>query len=99
MPTALPIGLHWLKKPAIDVGVTWGFLGKRSARQGIVKESLLKYAEERKACAAAKLASSFLARRERQMVHALGSKRKFGYSAGFLSDNDNKSSDSSYGSD
>lgn len=61
VPTALPISLHWLKKPAIDVGVTWGFLGKRSARQGIVKESLLKYAEERKACAAAKLAGSFLA--------------------------------------
>lgn len=74
MPTALPIGLHWLKSPLLMWVLPGGSLEKRSARQGIVKESLLKYAEERKACAAAKLASSFLARREHQMVHALGSK-------------------------
>uniref|UniRef100_UPI00403F8A7B exo-rhamnogalacturonan lyase family protein n=1 Tax=Paenibacillus sp. FSL R10-2796 TaxID=2954663 RepID=UPI00403F8A7B len=31
VPTALPIGLHWLKKPAIDVGVTWGVPWKKGA--------------------------------------------------------------------
>lgn len=34
VPTALPISLHWLKKPAIDVGVTWGVPWKKERSTG-----------------------------------------------------------------
>ena len=29
MATAMPISLHWLKKPSVDVGVTWGIPWKK----------------------------------------------------------------------